>query len=272
MKTSIALICVCILTIFSPGAKAGEREDAIAFVDNALVLVRQTCVFTLNLKTGDETKITTIETMGGMGTGFFIDKPQKKPNYFNILSAGHVVDCSLRWYTKRLETVVPYGFNALELKSTALKTEIKYKDVWYSAFVENLKFGGLYPDYALLLTTELPENTIPYLIPYGLRRGEYKVGSPVVFRGFMVVGGDSEFNGSGNSMMIMMDEAVIQYLGKNFFRIAMTAHPGNSGSPVLFWKDRKYYAIGIVSAGYEFKSAIITDLDFANNTDETAPK
>lgn len=279
MKNFIVFICACFLTIFLSEVRAGERENAIAQVDDALVLVRQICVFNVDLKTNNGGRVIITETIGGIGTGFFIDKPKTKPNDFNILSAGHVVDCSTRWYTKRLEDIVPYGINALELKSAAVKTEIKYKNVWYPALVENLKFDNTYLDYALLLTTELPSGTAPHLIPYGLKRGEYKAGSNVVFRGFMGVGAESEFNGASDGMMVMLDDASIQFMGNDFFRISLIACKGMSGSPILFWKGGKYYAIGIVSAmlndgvscGTSWKTAIITDLNFLNIDDKTVP-
>jgi V8-like Glu-specific endopeptidase len=84
--------------------------------------------------------------------------------------------------------------------------------------------------------------------------------------------------GSENGMMIMLDEAIIQYMGENFFRISLSSYPGNSGAPILYFKNGKYYIIGVVSAGFflapgiSLRSAMITDLNFLNNEYENAPQ
>lgn len=270
MKKPIALIFSCFLTMFSTGINAGEREDALKLVDSALVLVRQVCVYTTILKKGTEVKLIISETVAGMGTGYFVDRLQKAPNYYNIFTAGHVVDCDILWYAERLKDRIPYGIDALELIGNSLRTDIKHEGIWYQATVEDSRFGGLYPDYARLLTAVLPDSKTPHLVPYGLKRGEYDVGSSVVFRGFMSIGENSEFSGADHGMMLMLDEALIQFMGKNFFRISLAGYSGMSGSPILFWKNGKYYAIGIVSAAYHMapgaalRSAIVTDLDFLN--------
>jgi hypothetical protein len=175
VKSLIVLLCACFLTIFSSSVDADEREKALKLVDNALVLVRQICVYTVILKNGNETKNIVNEALIGMGSGAFVDRPQAKPNQYSIFSAGHVVDCSVSWYARRFADAIPPNIDVVELKSSFLSTEIKYKGVWYSASVEALKFGDVYPDYALLLTTILPDEVKPHLLPYGLGHEDYGI-------------------------------------------------------------------------------------------------
>ena len=280
MKRLIFVLALSLFGLMSGSVLAGEREDALALVDSGLVLVRRVCSYTIQVTRapGVKEEATIIELGAAGGTGFFVDKPMPEANQYAVFTAGHVPDCAYDGFAGFLKK---HSFSgkvlSLTLRTNLMRLEVLYKGNWYPAQAEDIRDENIYPDFGfLILTAILPEEIRPYKIPYGLKRGrDYRVASRVVFSGYM---------GTDDGFMKMLDEALIIELAENSFRISLAACPGMSGSPILFWKDRKYFAIGVVSAGYfmgsnpqvlacgdSVKSSIITDLDFLNTEQQQKP-
>lgn len=281
MKRLIFMLSISLFGLMgTDNTYAGVREDAIALVDESLVLVRRVCSYTIVARQGAEVKepVTIVELGAAGGTGFFVDKPMLEPNQYAVFTAGHVPDCAYDGFSGLLKKYRFSGkVSSLELKTSLTRLEVFYKDTWYPAKAIDVRDENVYPDFGyLILTTILPEEIRPYKIPYGLKRGkDYTVASRVLFSGYM---------GVGDGWLKVLDEALIQEMDTNSFRISLAACPGMSGSPILFWKNNRYYAIGVVSAGMflgsnpsvfacgdSIKSAIITDLDFLNNESQKKP-
>src|SRR3990167_6742005 len=125
------LIFVLALSLFGlSGASntyAGDREDAMALVDNAIVKIKTNCVFTAIINITDSKSEILVATTTYIGTGYFAERPMADTNQYPIFTAGHVLNCGYRAFSELFQSRT-FGNNvaSIELKSAVLEVNVEY--------------------------------------------------------------------------------------------------------------------------------------------------
>ena len=228
MKPVLFLLFVLGL-MFSPPAAA--QTD---------VLIKIVCIYTKQSATNEV--VVRIPTVS-WGNGFFIDHI---PGKHNVLTASHVVVCDEQLGFS-IDSAVWVLFNDIEYKASILKTSPQ--------FLPNF---SIYQQDLALLEIALPENVshghLTPLVDYG-----FKVGDEVLIRSKR-----QTENGGNGEWLPYLKKALIAEIFPNYLYFSEDVYMGMSGGAVLFWKDGKYWVVGVLTAGHINKDGVPLDAMWAS--------
>ena len=228
---SVLLICLFLYT----GVSFAEfNSEALRQTNNAHVLVKTTCIYSISsAQTG---KVLVQMPKRFAGNGWFAEHSL---NPRMVVTAGHVVDCS-----RVPEDVLDAFRGAVEreilvvLQNPQARISVIYKGNEYGAKLVKSSYGEGKPDFAVLLDVDMPANVQYYKLPV-LLEDVYTKYDEAVITGFM------PFDGGWESYL---KRILISKSDNQNIQFSEIIYSGMSGSPVLFYYQGRYHAIGIVFA------------------------
>ncbi len=245
----ILLLCLFLYT----GVSFAEFDsEALRQTDNAHVIVNTTCIYSIS--SAQSGKVLAQMPQRSAGNGWFAEHLL---NPRMVVTAGHVVDCG-----RLLEDVVDAFRGAVERETLVItqtrRIAVIYKGTEYSAKLFKSSSGEEgQPDFAVLLDVDMPASVQYYKLPVLLEE-VYKKYDEAVIKGLMPF--DSKWEPYLKRVLIAKaDNQNIQF--------SEIIYKGMSGSPILFYYQGRYHAIGILFAGgFWEKNDIIVPLGFAQAT------
>lgn len=261
-----------VLLIFLYAGHAGAAfahfdSEALRQTENAHVIVKTTCIYSIS--SAQSGRILAQIPKRFAGNGWFAEHPL---NPRMVVTAGHVIDCG-----SAPEDVLDAFGGAVEREplvtaQTQTRISVIYKGAEYNAKIFKSSYGEGKPDFAVLLDVDMPASVQYYKLPVLLEE-VYKNYDEVVIAGFMPFGDKRE---------PYLKRALISASDNQNIKFSEIIYSGMSGSPVLFYYQGHYYAIGIVFAGGVWQqNQVMVPVGFAQATrlkkdffepDQAAPK
>ena len=227
----ILLICPFLYTGVS---FAGFDSEALRQMEDAHVLVKTTCIYSIS--SASSGKVLAQMPKRFAGNGWFAEHPLS-PRM--VVTAGHVIDCG-----SMPEDVLDAFRGAVEqetmvIAQTQARIAVIYKGTEYNAKLFKSSYGEGKPDFAVLLDVDMPAGVQYYKLPVLLEE-VYKKYDEAVITGFMPFGSKWE---------PYLKRVLISKSDNQNIQFSEIIYSGMSGSPVLFYYQGRYHAIGILFAG-----------------------
>lgn len=245
------LFLVLTLSLFGLGTSnvyATPIGDAIRLVDLASVQILTQCDYVMTLKDAKAGQVK--KTTKSFGNGSFIEHPELSAKLHLVLTAMHVVDCSRELNDRFFDE----KFNISQVASFEINKSIlvKHGVSVYVATISKQDFNSD-PDLDLaILDVLIPSGTHGHN-PVLTDDGAYDLRDEVIVRGFMP--------GGLLRLKVAHIENVLE--DKVLLQLNTPGYSGLSGSPVLLYKNGRYYVIGIFVLKYHTEYEGVIDVSFA---------
>ena len=243
MKRVLAFLAIYFV-IFLSSAHATPEGDEIRLIDKARFGVLSVCAFTIYSTNPNVAPVK--KYAQSFGNGLFIEHPNS-PHL--AVSAGHVVDCG----AELPDFFFDNNFKKEDVSTYAVNSHAIYALLQgrrFSARILAKGNNGLGKADIAILKVILPEGTDHYHIPILENTKLYDLGSEVAVRGYMPSIRSHRFKKAVIENIFEDDELI---------QINTSGYSGMSGSPVLFWRDGKYYLIGIFVGKWQTEDEGVID-------------
>lgn len=269
MFKSLAFFVIYCFVFLPNIVHATPESRALQDAMQAQVDIRTTCMLTVSSESGE---VLLKMPRNWLGNGYFVKHSLKNL----VKTAGHVVDCSPSEQTLKNIRQMFGGAKTLSVSFSAY-IFVVYKNKEYSANVLKYSFGENVQDYAVLLAVNMPDSVIHYDLPVIFSDGIYEVGDEAV------VSGKLPFGESGKENEWYLKRVLIAKLSSQSIKFSEAIYKGLSGSPLLFYYEGKYYAIGTIVSGWfaetadgnsiplDASTAVRLQKDFFDVSTKTAP-
>lgn len=241
MFKSFAFFIIYGLTLLPNLAQATPESQALRDVMQAQVDIKTTCTLTVSSGNGE---VLLKIPRNWSGNGYFVKHSLKNL----VKTAGHVVDCNPSEQALKNIRQMFGSVQALSVNFSA-SISVVYKNKEYPANVLKYSFGEGAPDYAVLLTVNMPNSVLHHDLPVIFGDGIFGVGDEAV------VSGKLPFGEQGKENEWYLKKVLIAKLDNQSIRFSEAIYKGLSGSPLLFYYEGKYYAIGTIVSGWFTETA-----------------
>lgn len=248
MKRLIFVFALGLFWLNANYVNATPLGDAIREVDRASVQILTQCEYIMKLKDMDAEPVK--KTLNFFGNGSFIEHPELAENSHFAITAMHVVACpqelNKRFFDDKFTIEQVASF---EIK---IKILVKHGVSIYTAVISKQDFNKD-PDLDLAILDVLIPSGAHGRNPVLTDDNAYDIGDTVIVRGFMPGG------------LLRLKVAHIEdILGdKLLLQLNTPGYSGLSGSPVLLYKNGRYYVIGILVLKYQTETEGVIDVSFA---------
>ncbi|MDO8523392.1 MAG: hypothetical protein Q7S12_03885 [bacterium] len=248
MKRLIFVLALSLFGLSASHVYATPVGDAIREVDRASVQITTQCDYIMKLKNANSAPIK--KSLKFFGNGSFIEHPELPEKLHFVITAVHVVVCPQE-LNKRL---FDDKFTIEQVASFEINTGlfVKHGASVYPATVSQQGFNK---------DSDLDLAILDVLMPSGAHghnsvltdEGAYDIKDEVIVRGFMPGG-----------LLRLKVTHIEDILGdKLLLQLNTPGYSGLSGSPVLWYKDGRYYVIGVLVLKYQTDSEGVIDVSFA---------
>ena len=245
-----ALLLFSLFWLKTELSQATVIGDAVREIDKASVLITTKCEYIFKLKEAGSATVTKRAVF--MGNGFFIEH-QSAPHL--VATARHVVSCQQtppdRFFDDKfkLEQAASFKVNVF--------VSINYKGTNFPATVTLRDFNDNPEIDLVFMEVILPQGFAHGHNPVLTDAGSYDIGTEVIVRGFMPAG--------GGAWLMRLKVTKLENIAEKALLLQLNtpAYSGMSGSPILLWKDGRYFVIGILIIKFESEEEGVHDVSFA---------